>query len=1569
MVGHRALRVFRSSASGLGVLLLFVFSLVAGAALHLDLPRTRKVVAREVDAILAPSFQGRIHVERIGRLGLFGLSRTDLTADDPRGRPVVTVRGVRVRVATLTAVLSALVHKARPIAIRLSVVSIDDADVRLDTDPKGQLDLVSAFSPTSAPTPASPNARGLELVVSRVILRHIRAHGQIAGAPPLDVDVRDFAGAFAYTPDALEGDVLGARIVAHRIANGQDVDGSLAARVTEPLKPGSKIGARMTWNGAVAGIAHSIRAAIDGDKIDAVLDVPEARAVDLRAFLPGLSVDQPSSAHLEAHGVLPTIDASLQARLGTATVDARGNIRTGDEKHARLTFDSRDIDVRLFAKSAPPSRLALTGTATGVSKVDGTLQGDLALRLLGGRVGGHDVPAATATASIARSLQGDLRGRLRAVVDEPSLPTTLNASLAQKGKSSAIAFDLTAESVDLRRVPELRQAVGGSARVHASGELDLSSNALQATLTAKAQNVERGNMRLDAASLEASAVGTVTAPRIDVAFRSQGIVVDGRRIATAEMTAVGTPTQTRLTATARSSDVVDLDASADLDVDRGMSFKSPRVLLQHAGERALLTADSVGIDGGDVRVDGARLEGLGAPLSANGSLSGNSLHLHASTDGLDLGRLARLAQLDKNVHAGTLAIDADVDVRRNEAAGHATISVAGASIRSAHDLAANVHVEAAGRHFAGKVHAQATGIGSLDVDAPRIDVSGSVPLLKTPWRLASGSVGIDARADLARVAALVPAEDLPLSDARGEVVFHAHLARDDVHDHTPELEIALTTDHLALAPKESQVRNVDGALVTTPPSWRLKGVDFVVDGNVDGTSGDTHVAAQARDASGDLARLNFESPRFPYADVFENTGRLTEDIERAPLDLTLVIPEQGLDRVPDVLRQDYVQGKLQANVTVKGTLLVPAIEVNATLKHSRFSTDAAEEDSPLDFDIAAHYDGRRATASIKALSDETAALDATGELDAVAAQLFTGAPSASWRASGAAHFDHFPLHTIAAVGDKLISGRLSGDVSLANLHEDARAHAALSVDDLKVGTFTYKSARLDAAADGQVLDAKVRIDEADGFGEARAHAAAGWGAAIVPTLDPARPLEVTLASKNFRIGVLTPLVEGTLDELDGRIDSDARLELDPKTRGARLSGGLVLREGVIEAVAGGGELHDIAADVRFSRDAITLEKLTASGLTGHLEANGVAHLDGLNLRSAQGVIVIPSKSAIPVTWGGVEAGDVDGRLEITETTSAAEHTLNVNVAVPHLRVALPQGATTNAFALGPMDRVAIGARRGPEQTFVIVPLDPIHESTNARPAPSSTRVTVATHLADVQVVKDAELNVSLTGEVNVTSGATANVTGRILLKHGGTLVVQGKKFTVEEGTVTMVGADPSNPQVVVKAGWTAPDGTVVYATFVGPLKTGKVTLQSEPPLARQEIVQLLLYGTADGPQAPSQANAQNSAFALGNPAIATVGGQATQPLNHMFNQLGLGAVTASINTSRSSGPPGPQLEVQIARDLSLQIAYVVGNPAPGVNPDHTLVTLSYRFLSRWSLASTVGDAGTTIIDLLWRKRY
>jgi len=134
-----------------------------------------------------------------------------------------------------------------------------------------------------------------------------------------------------------------------------------------------------------------------------------------------------------------------------------------------------------------------------------------------------------------------------------------------------------------------------------------------------------------------------------------------------------------------------------------------------------------------------------------------------------------------------------------------------------------------------------------------------------------------------------------------------------------------------------------------------------------------------------------------------------------------------------------------------------------------------------------------------------------------------------------------------------------------------------------------------------------------------------------------------------------------------------------------------------------------------------------------------------------------------------------------------------------------------------------------------------------------------------------------------------------------------------------------------------------------------VTLRSEPSYPRDQIVALLLYGAAD-------ATSPNAGAAEG-----VAGGAAAQPLNRALQNMGLGGVSARVDTSDVT--PRADVEVQIARNLSLQVAEVVGVPPPGSNPDTTFFTVAWRFAKAWSAETTVGTLGTTILDLIWQHRY
>jgi translocation and assembly module TamB len=362
-------------------------------------------------------------------------------------------------------------------------------------------------------------------------------------------------------------------------------------------------------------------------------------------------------------------------------------------------------------------------------------------------------------------------------------------------------------------------------------------------------------------------------------------------------------------------------------------------------------------------------------------------------------------------------------------------------------------------------------------------------------------------------------------------------------------------------------------------------------------------------------------------------------------------------------------------------------------------------------------------------------------------------------------------------------------------------------------------------------------------------------------------------------------------------------------------------------------------------------------------ASGVAHMQGAAL-VAEANVKIAKRDALPLDVQGANVGTVYGQFGIKATTSA-DRTTSLDVDVPSLHVELPGSSTRSVQDLdAPPPEMHVGVYVSPER-FLVLPTDGagLAEMQDANRAPPPTPTTVAVHLGrDVEIRRGTDLRVTLDGNITAKLEQKVQMNGQIRLL-GGKLEVQAKSFEIQTGTVTFLG-DPSNPMVNVTAGWTAEDGTKVIADYTGPLKTGKVTLRSEPALPQNEIVALVLFGTADGSQATPYATAQ--------PAIATkagtaVGGFATADLNRGLDKLTGLDITTKVDTSHANARP--EVRVQVARDISLQLAFVLGTPPPGTNPDTTFVTINWRFLRAWSLETTLGNLGSSIANIVWQRRY
>jgi len=521
----------------------------------------------------------------------------------------------------------------------------------------------------------------------------------------------------------------------------------------------------------------------------------------------------------------------------------------------------------------------------------------------------------------------------------------------------------------------------------------------------------------------------------------------------------------------------------------------------------------------------------------------------------------------------------------------------------------------------------------------------------------------------------------------------------------------------------------------------------------------------------------------------------------------------------------------------------------------------------------------------------------------------------------------------------------------------------LALGGLAIADVAYPKASFGVNIDSAGFGATIDLEQADGFAKVALSAGTKWGRSLVPRVDGSKPITMSLEAKAFHASALLPFAAGVLTELDGRIDGKATASFDPIARKGTSSGRLAFSDGQLEIAAFGGELRDVGATLAWSPDGVVqIPKLTAQMSSGEVDASGSFRLDGLSLANASFVVTVPKKKRVPLTLEGVQLATVDGRLVLEAASSGADRGIKATIDVPTLHADLPVTGSRSVQTLGVMSNVTVRIKGRDGKLVHVTNGAP----TVAKAAPVATGappISVTIKLgSDVEIRRGTDLKVSLEGEPAVSITDAVRMRGQIRIPRG-SLDVDGKPFHIESGTVTFVGDDPTNPQIVLTASWPAPDGaTTVYADFVGPLKTGKVTLRSDPPHSKDEILALILYGTADG-QSTTASDAPPGTTA----AAGAAGGIATQPLNRMLDDFGLaGGISTKIDTSTAT--PRPEVEFQIARDISIQIAWVLG-VTPGTNPDTTLVTFDWRFLQRWSLQTTVGDSGTSILDVVWKYHY
>jgi hypothetical protein len=153
----RARRLQKFAYLGLKILvgaMLGVLSILVLALFSLRFEPVRAFAAAKTNALLEPSFRGRLVIQRIGLIDFGGVGGVDLEVLDPSGKSVLRARGAAVSLSVPGLAYDAVFGDAAPLVVHIDRTSVETLEVTLIDDGTGSPTLVRAFEPKE-PSPPS----------------------------------------------------------------------------------------------------------------------------------------------------------------------------------------------------------------------------------------------------------------------------------------------------------------------------------------------------------------------------------------------------------------------------------------------------------------------------------------------------------------------------------------------------------------------------------------------------------------------------------------------------------------------------------------------------------------------------------------------------------------------------------------------------------------------------------------------------------------------------------------------------------------------------------------------------------------------------------------------------------------------------------------------------------------------------------------------------------------------------------------------------------------------------------------------------------------------------------------------------------------------------------------------------------------------------------------------------------------------------------------------------------------------------------------------------------------------
>jgi translocation and assembly module TamB len=1548
----------------LALLAVFVAALAAGLALHVGLVPGRRWAASAVTALLSRTLNGTIVIEHIDGLSMDGVSGVSAKVYDETGARVLAVDGLRARIPLHSLWRIVFPEKgaeagSRKIALTISRVRIEHAEVVVQADDNGDITIARAFTPR--PRESAPSSGGTTEVsvwLPDIELGTAAVTGRVAGLSDFAADLANVSGSVLAGSERTSIRVRRYSVRA-RGPLPAELSGAAQTQIELPSSTGQKVSVWGTLDGFLGDLQVGLRAGLDGKTLDLALDVPTARRETVQSLAPSLPLHDDGRLRIEARGQLPNLDVSGGATIGGSDVAVRGTVSTAPEPGARVDVDVRALDLRSFLPSAPAT--SLTGHAhvdarlsSEIHQVVGTA--DLVLEPFG--IGELEVPATTATVKLDTSgLEG------RATSDGKALHSRLDFRMLRSDAPSAIDLDWTARTPDIAALPWVRLAGTGQANWHAQGRI--ADGRLDARASADVGHWSRSGFALERGHLLGTVRGPFTALSISSRLQGQHLQLAGRDWPDVEASVDGPVDKLAIAASARSEGEPEI--GGQLVLERGARISGAELSARREGVTLVARAGTVEIGESGVALKDLQLEGAGSPVHGSMLIGPAEWRVQMASSEVDLAKLAKIARPAFDVR-GLLTFDVDGTFGARANRAHARLELRDGSFAGIDGISGNGEASLDGSTFSGGVNAEIGPLGSITLTSQRATLAGP-PWQSSAWTSATGGVEVRAQANLSKIAGLPAVRLTRLGSVGGMAWTRAILSREDFEAHRghaptattappPNIDLLVWTDGL----------RADLGRPVGPLGSVLEGVDGQVGLHVEGETGQLTATARAVDENGILAVLTALA-KVPASHLWEHPSDARATLETVPITANLSLPRRKLASYPAILNMESLAGEAEGMLEWTGSLRAPAI---LTRMNGYGVQPGSGLSMPVDVQGDLTYDGTEAKLEIQASRDKALVFDGKAKVK-VPIGVVLGEQSPTWDASGDARLVSFPLIGIPELAERDMSGLASGTLSFSNLASDPDANVTLALSNVKIDRASFPHGLVSGKLSHGGLVVSGRLDQAEGGMSASATARVLWPKTLTPALDRRVPFDLYVEARELHAAVLRPLLfRGIFAYFDARLDGS--LHLHQERQGDMDTGSA---DGSVELRDARFQIPEIGQQFQNGRATLSVDKrgevkvtdVSADAAAGRFTANGSFELSGLRFTHGEGTVVVNKNEAIPITLEGLSVGEAWGTLK-AQASMDTGNTVKLDVEVPTFHTELPESSSRDLQSLSDNPKVSTGVRG---EDGKLLPL--------ALGAPEAQRAEDAlrwhfefTLGNDVYLRRGSMMELTLGGKPVVDLTDRAHVSGAVDFRSG-KIEVFGKQFQLEHGTARFEGDEPGNPDVSVSARWDAPDGTRVYADFVGPLRTGVLTIRSEPQRAQNEIMSLLLVGSGDsdsGPMAPGSSVMPGTAQQQGNEAqtagVVLAGGAVTTNLNRVLSSVSPLDITTRVASDAAQGWI-PEVAVQITPRVTAQVSYRTRAPSPGEKPDRVFVMLDWRFRRNWSVVTTFGDQQSSMLDLIWQYRY